>query len=109
MCHSSDYEHLMPVEQPANPCANYLPDGSLCTEPANGADGACSDCRDRGEREQYICPRCGLDDDPNFGGCECYGDPDDRARFIMTERRRLLSLSGLPLEADALTFARSLR
>lgn len=90
-------------------CGNFLSDGELCKEFANGADGACSDCRDRGENEDSLCPSCGLDNDPNFGGCSCYGDPDDRARFIIAERSRLLSLSGLPLVEDALAFARSLR
>lgn len=61
--------------------------------------------------EDTTCPVCGQDNDPDGPGCACYGGPsdDEHARWITTERRRLLALSGLPLEADALAFARSLR
>lgn len=66
------------------------------------------------EPTDTTCPVCGQDNHPAFGGCSCYGtsEPeldDARARWLMTERSRLLSLSGLPLEADALLFAQSLR
>lgn len=110
MCSASDYEHLGHVHQW----------GPVERAPMTGnPHRKCTTCpvvtMDLGDDdEDTTCPVCGQDNDPAGGGCSCYGtsDPeldDAHARWIITERSRLLSLSGLPLEADALAFAQSLR
>lgn len=92
--HASDY--VCPVcggdADPIGPgCACYG-DGLLSCGCVGGAFGHIDSC---------------TDEQPDTSGDEELDDA--RARWIIAERSRLLSLSGLPLVEDALAFARSLR